>query len=182
MKNGKKENNENKPNKNKKNYSPKVFHSEILEKDIKILIKYILFNKELHDSITISKISPFYKHYSNCYLTNITLWYKYKSYFFYQNLNALTDKENKNSKPFNNKPKNSEEYIINKIYNSLTEFYFIHSDLYNKEQSNIIMSNLEIQNKFEIIYENHSYNDVLTKYPSNFAIIDEYVYQGLIKR
>ena len=73
MKNGKKENNKNKTNKNKKNNLPKVFHSEILEQDTNIIIKYILFNKELHDSINISKISPFYKRYSNCYLTNITL-------------------------------------------------------------------------------------------------------------
>ena len=182
MKNGKKENNKNKTNKNKKNNLPKVFHSEMLEQDTNILIKYILFNKELHDSINISNISPFYKRFTNCYLTNITLWYKYKSYFFYQTLNTIAYKEVENSKPFNNHPKNSEEYLINKIYNSLVKFYFTHSDLYNKEQSNIILSDLKIQNKFEIIYENHIYNDILTKYPSNFAIIDEYVYKDLIKR
>ena len=53
---------------NKKNFPTKNLHSKILEKDIKILIKYILFNKDLKDGLVISKIAPFYKLISNCYL------------------------------------------------------------------------------------------------------------------
>jgi len=41
---------------------------EILAKDIKILIKYILFSKEFQESINVSKITQYYKHFSNCYL------------------------------------------------------------------------------------------------------------------
>ena len=40
---------------------------EILEKDIKILIKYVLFSKEFQESINVSKITQYYKNFSNCY-------------------------------------------------------------------------------------------------------------------
>ena len=46
----------------------KIIISEILEKDIKILIKYILFSKEFQESINVSKITQYCKHFSNCYL------------------------------------------------------------------------------------------------------------------
>ena len=51
--------------------SQKINISEILEKDIKIIIKYILFQKEVQDNINFSKNSSSYKLFSNCYLTTI---------------------------------------------------------------------------------------------------------------
>ena len=167
---------------NKKNFPTKNLHSKILEKDIKILIKYILFNKDLKDGLVISKIAPFYKLISNCYLTNTTLWYKYKSYFFYQKLINIIEKETKYYKPFNNKAKNSDENLINKIYNSLIEFLSSNQDYYNENQANAVMKNLEVQDKFKITYDNHNYNEILTNFPENFEIIDEFVYQDLLIR
>ena len=72
--------------KNKGILSQKVAISENLEKDIKILIKYILFKKEIQESINISKNESIYKSFQKCYLINMNLFLKYKSYFFYQEL------------------------------------------------------------------------------------------------
>ena len=72
-----------------------------LEKDIKILINYIIFQKELCDSIEISKTSKYFKCYSNCYLTNVTLWHKYHCYQFDKIIITLLDDESKKFKPLN---------------------------------------------------------------------------------
>ena len=72
--------------KNKGILSQKVVISENLEKDIKILIKYILFKKEIQESINISKKESIYKSFQNCYLINMILFLKYKKFFFYQEL------------------------------------------------------------------------------------------------
>ena len=75
-----------------------------LEKDIKILINYIIFHKELLDTIAISKTSKYFKCYSNCYLNNVTLWHKYYCYQFEKIIITLLDDESKKFKPLNNKP------------------------------------------------------------------------------
>ena len=71
----------------------KINISETLEKDIKIIIKYILFQKELQNNINISKTSSSYKLFPNCYLINSCLSYKYKQFFFYQTLNNIINEE-----------------------------------------------------------------------------------------
>ena len=167
---------------NKKNFPTKNLHSKIIEKDIKILIKYILFNKDLKDGLVISKIAPFYKLISNCYLTNTTLWYKYKSYFFYQKLINIIENETKYYKPFNNKTKNSDINLINNIYNSLIDFILLNPDFYNESQAEAVMKNLEVQDKFKIIFDNHNYNEIITKYPENFEIIYEFIFKDLKER
>ena len=44
------------------------------------------------------------------------------------------------------------------------------------------MKNLEVQDKFKIIFDNHNYNEIITKYPENFEIIDEFIYKDLKER
>ena len=130
----------------------------------------------------ISKVAPFYKLISNCYLINTTLWYKYKSYFFYQKLINIIENETINSKPFNNKTKNSDINLINNIYNSLIDFILLNPDFYNESQAEAVMKNLEVQDKFKIIFDNHNYNEIITKYPENFEIIDEFIFKDLKER
>ena len=151
---------------NVKNTANKItkFPNEILEKDIKILIKYILFQKELKGAIKCSKIS--FKYFPNCYLTNIILWCKYKSHFFYEKLNnIIEDKTKNNSKPINNKSINLNEALINDIFSSI-ELFIQNSDSKYESHSNIIIQALNDQKKFEIIFENYTF----IKYPTNFKL------------
>ena len=152
------------------------FPDEILEKDIKILIKYILFQKELKGAIKCSKIS--FKYFPNCYLTNIILWCKYKSHFFYEKLNnIIEDKTKNNPKPINNKSINLNETLINDIFSSI-KLLIQNSDSKYESHSNKIIQALDDQKKFGIIFHNYSF----IKYPTNFEIIDEFIYEDLLKR
>ena len=57
--------------------------SNELEKDIKILIKYILFKNEFIKEYNCSKVTSYYRTLNNCYLINVVVIYKYISYKFY---------------------------------------------------------------------------------------------------
>ena len=153
-----------------------------LEKDIKILINYIIFQKELCDSIVISKTSKYFKCYSNCYLTNVILWHKYHCYQFEQILITLLDDESKKFKPLNNKPITGNIEIINKIYDSFKEYISIYQEYFKESEINYIKSNLDNQNKFNIIFEDIKYDEKIVAYPTDFEIVDEFVFNELNRR
>ena len=153
-----------------------------LERDIKILINHIILQKELQDAITISKTSQFFKRYSNFYLTNITLWYKYKCYIFYNILITIFNDEAKKLKPFNNKSLSGNINLINKIYNSFKDYISEYPDRLNENEINHIKSNLENQEKFNIITNSIKYDEKIVIYPTNFEIIDEFIFNELKKR
>ena len=153
-----------------------------IERDIKILINHIILQKELQDAITISKTSQFFKRYSNFYLTNITLWYKYKCYIFYNILITIFNDEAKKLKPFNNKSLSGNINLINKIYNSFKDYISEYPDRLNENEINHIKSNLENQEKFNIITNSIKYDEKIVIYPTNFEIIDEFIFNELKKR
>ena len=153
-----------------------------LEKDIKILINYIIFQKELRDTIATSKTSKYYKCYSNCYLTNVILWHKYHCYQFEQILITLLDDESKKFKPLNNKPITGNIEIINKIYYSFKEYISIYQEYFKESEINYIKSNLDNQNKFNIIFEDIKYDEKIVAYPTDFEIVDEFVFNELNRR
>ena len=153
-----------------------------IERDIKILINHIILQKELQDAITISKTSQFFKRYSNFYLTNITLWYKYKCYIFYNILITIFNDEAKKFKPFNNKPLAGNIKLINKIYNSFNEYISEYPDCFNEKEINHIKSNLNNQEKFIIINNSIKLDEKIVIYPTNFEIVDEFIFNELNKR
>ena len=157
---------------------------EILAKDIKILIKYILFSKEFQESINVSKITQYYKHFSNCYLINITLWIKYKCYSFYKTLTNIIDDEAVKFKPINKKykSKTGDENLINKIYSKLLRTFSLNQGLYDEKMAKNVMINLQNQEKNEIIFDCHDYDGNSILYPTNFEIVDEFIFNGLKNR
>ena len=97
-------------------------------------------------------------------------------------LNNIIDEETKASNEFNNKPKNTDENLINKIYSSLIKFFALNPDNYNENLANTIIANLENQNKFELMFEIFNFNEKEVMYPTYFAIIEEFVFDELNKR
>ena len=154
--------------------------SDELEKDIKILIKYILFKKELNKAYNCSKVPTYYKKFSNCFLINILVFYKYKSYKFYEKLMNLVEEESKNLKPINNSPISLNEPVINKIYSSLIKLFISNKELYDEKQINSVASNLNtnIQN-CQIIMGAKNLNEKTLDYPDNFEIIDQFVFDDM---
>ena len=147
-------------NENKKEQgSLKIEISETLEKDIKIIIKYIIFIKEIDQEINQSKTGQIYKH--NCYLTNKNLWFRYKYYFFYPKVESMIIEEMTNKNNLLN------ENLLNKIYSSLMQIF---PDIYNKDKADSDISNIDAQENFEI------------SYPEFFEIIDEGIYKDLKER
>ena len=106
------------------------------------------------------------------------MWCKYKNHFFYEKLNnIIEDKTKNNPKPINNKSINLNEALINDIFSSI-KLLIQNSDSKYESHSNKIIQALDDQKKFEIIFHNYSF----IKYPTNFEIIDEFIYEDLIKR
>ena len=153
-----------------------------LERDIKILINYIIFQKELQDAITISKTSQFFKRYSNCYLTNITLLLKYKCYNFYNILISIFHDKAKDLKPFNNKSISGNIDLINTIYDSFKDYPKEHPEYFKEDDINHIKTDLDQQKKFNITSNIISFNEKLIIYPANFEIVDEFIFKELNKR
>ena len=170
-------------NKKEKNKTNKINFSPILIGDIKIIIKYILFQKKIKEAIDCSKIENFYKYFQNCYLTNFFMWSKFKSYIYYQPLIDIIQEETKNLRPVNNKKSSDyDDVLINKICSSLINKCSTNQELYNQDQINNVLKNLEEQKKFNIIFNNSFYNEKLITYPSDFEIVDESIYEDLKQR
>ena len=68
-------------------YEKKIIIPENLVKDIKILIKYLLFKKELNRKYNFPKL------FKNCYLINVIIWSKYKFFPFYKKLIDIVEEE-----------------------------------------------------------------------------------------
>ena len=161
--------------------SQKINISETLEKDIKFLINYILFQKELQNHINRSKTFVSYKKIPNCYLINSCLSNKYKHFFFYQTLNNIINEE---LEPVNNdnKSKADDINLINKIYSSLIKLLTQNPDNYNEQLANVEKLNSITNEKYEITYNFHNYNNNQVNYPIGFEIVDEFVYNELKNR
>ena len=160
-----------------------TFPSKKLEKDIKILIKYILFKNNYQQAVNCSKSPSFYKLFSNCYLINVSIWYKYRSYFFYGKLKNIIEEKTKIIKPINNKSTNLDEALINEIYTSLIKYFITNKDKYDEKQVNAIIASLEKPNySFEVMSDTHDFDGINILYPNNFEIVDEYVFNDLKNR
>ena len=156
--------------------------TSILQKDIGIIIKYIFFQKNLFNAIACSKIDFFYKYFDNCYLTNIIMWYKYKTYFFYQKLNEIIIEQSKALKPINNKSNNVNDNKINEIKSTLIHFLSNNPEFYDEKQANSVISSLQNSKDFELIFNNFDFNEKTVFYPSLIEIIDQFTFDDLIKR
>ena len=162
--------------------SQKFVISENLEKDIKILIKYILFKKEFQDTINISKKESIYKSFQNCYLMNMILFLRYKSYFFYQELVNIINEETVNLNQIKDKSLNCDENLINKIFDSLLEIFSSKNDFYKKDVADEITYNLDNINILEIATNRIDYKGISIIYPEFFDIVDGTIYNDLIMR
>jgi len=171
-----------KDEKNQEIYPQKVVISENLEKDIKTLIKYILFKKEIQESINISKNESIYKSFQKCYLINMNLFLKYKSYFFYQELIDIISTETVGLNTIKDKSSNSDANLINKIYSSLLQKISSKPGFYKKDEANKITSILDNLNILEINTNRIDINEASIIYPEWFDIIDEVIYNDLNKR
>ena len=178
-------------NKNENKKKSKVNFSPLLISDIKILIKYILFQKKLKEAIECSKIDNFYKNFKSCFLTNFKscfltnflMWSKFKSYIFYETLIEIIEGESKNLRPVNNKKSNDyDDVLINKICSSLINKCTINPELYDEEHINNVIKNLEDQQKFNIVIEGSSYHEKSIFYPKYIEIVDESIYEDLKQR
>ena len=157
-------------------YEKKIIIPENLEKDIKILIKYLLFKKELIRKYNYPKL------FKNCYLINVIIWSKYKFFPFYKNLIDIVEEETKNLTPINNKPINSNESLINKIYESLVKLFKSNKELYESKNIDSVQSYLDKQINFEITMDYKNLNEKSIYYPTNFEIVDQYILDDMIKR
>ena len=59
----------------------------------------------------------------------------------------------------NNKPITGNIEIINKIYDSFKEYISIYQEYFKENEINYIKSNLDNQNKFNIIFEDIKYDE-----------------------
>ena len=157
-------------------YEKKIIIPENLVKDIKILIKYLLFKKELNRKYNFPKL------FKNCYLINVIIWSKYKSFLFYKKLIDIVEEETKNLTPINNKPINSNESLINKIYESLVKLFKSNKELYESKNIDSVQSYLDKQINFEITMDYKNLNEKSIYYPTNFEIVDQYILDDMIKR
>ena len=147
-----------------------------MEKDIKIIIKYLLFKKELNRKYNFPKL------FKNCYLINVIIWSKYKCFPFYKKLIDIVEEETKNLTPINNKPINSNESLINKIYESLVKLFKSNKELYESKNIDSVQSYLDKQINFEITMDYKNLNEKSIYYPTNFEIVDQYTLDDMIKR
>ena len=151
-----------------------------LEKDIKIIIKYILFHSQLEKDLKTSK-NGFYKIIPNCYLINHAWMQTYQFYLFYNDLKKLVETESQHvtPMPLNNMKKEKENiYLINVIYSKFIKNF---SSTFESENIKKVKWNFE-NKKCEIPTSNEPVRDSYVKYPSIFEIVDENIYKDLLNR
>ena len=169
---------------NNMNQNQKNVINPLLEKDIKIIIKYILFHSKLEKYLNASKNKGFYKIIHNCYLINHAWMQTYQFYLFYNDLKKLAEIELKNVTPMpsNNMQKEKDfiypEYLINVIYAKFIKNFSKPFEKTNLEQ---VSWNIE-HKKFEISISNEHVRGAYVKYPSIFEIVDENIYNDLVDR
>ena len=154
---------------------------ESMERDIKTLIKYFIFNRELKRIIELTKNENniIYKDIFKCYFINIKWIKEFMNLYLYKKLINYLNQELKIITPLNNNLFNYDENFINYIYGKIpielfNEFKKIMNDIPEKLDD----ENFEIES---ITINNNNLNDIIS-YPINFGIVDQDIYNNLIKR
>ena len=152
-----------------------------MERDIKTLIKYFIFNRELKRIIELTKNENniIYKDIFKCYFINIKWIKEFMNLYLYKKLINYLNQELKIITPLNNNLFNYDENFINYIYGKIpielfNEFKKIMNDIPEKLDD----ENFEIES---ITINNNNLNDIIS-YPINFGIVDQDIYNNLIKR
>ena len=148
----------------------------MIKEDIKILIKYYIFNQKLKKYFEITKkdnIKPIpYK--SDFYLINSNVFDIFKNHYNYGKIIQYLDKKIKNYSSYN------DNSFINYIYKTLIKDNSFNQQFIQKSNSVFEFN----QNLFEIEYSNLDNNNknINLVYPNNFEIVDENIYNYFSKR
>lgn len=147
------------------------------EKDIKIVIKYIIFITILKNTIDNSGNKNKYKYLADCYLINANWIIKFNNFFLIEKLKEFMKDVLNNSETINKYYHDINS--VNEIYNNfINKFPEINKEL-NKD---LINSTLEDEKLFEIEEGATSDYSKTILYPKNFIIVNESVYNDLINR
>ena len=151
---------------------------KLCEKDIKLLIKCILFNERMAQFVEPVKNDEnkiLHSSLPKFGLVSQKWMRQFKEHYQFAKLKKLVEEENKCITPLNNNLINYDDNIINDIYNKIIDKYFSKEIFNNTEK-------LENQKTFEIEIGAVKENNYKIEYPKNFEIVEENIYNNLIKR
>ena len=156
-------------NKDKKN------NVALMKEEIKVLVKYYIFNKKMIEDIELSKNNKnkgIYYTNSKYYLINSKFIEAIKEIFCMKEFISFLNYKYKNILP-----NNVDDSLINKMYEELLK-----NDIYKKFEKNFNNIPKIDENIIDLKYDTMNINNIIINYPNNFEIIDDNFYKDFIQK
>ena len=163
-------------NNNIKNKNIENLQHEFIERVLKALIKYYLLNKRIREITKLNnKEEILYQKNKKYYLINSKWMKELKNHYSYEKLIISIKNKNIVITPINNNIINYDDNTINYIYKEILKNL---SDEYNNNKKDM---NEKYDNEYAFEVEIEIIKDYNIKYPNNFEIVDENIYNNLVE-